>query len=151
VPKTTLNDRVIRNVEPPLRGQFVYWDSKLPGVGCRVSQGVAKTFILKHDTRRITIGRFPIISLAQAYDEAKRMLAEFTLGRIRPQSLHYAQTVELYLDDKAKNRRPRTIDDYRRLLEKHFPFTGQLRRRDRTWTDMPVRRANVCSLGRGGG
>jgi integrase len=137
VPKTTLNDIVLRNAEPPLRGQFMYWDCKLPGFGCRVSQGGAKTFILKHDNRRITIGRFPIISLSEARDEAKRILAEFTLGRVRPQSLPYAQAVEVYLDDKAKNRRPRTIDDYRRLLERHFPFKGQLS--DITHTDVVLR------------
>jgi hypothetical protein len=31
------------------------------------------------------------------------------------------------LADKAKNRRPRTITDYTRMLNVHFLFKGQLR------------------------
>ncbi len=77
MPKTILNDIVLRSLAPLPRGQFVAWDSKLSGFGCRVSQGGTKTFILKHRNRRITLGRYPVLSLADARNEAKRMLAEF--------------------------------------------------------------------------
>ena len=53
-------------------------------------------------------------------------MAEFTLGRIRPQSLPYSEAVLAFLADKAKNRRPRTITDYTRMLNVHFPFKGRL-------------------------
>ena len=82
--------------------------------------------MLKHDNRRITIGKYPIVSLGDAREEAKRLLAEFTLGRLRPQSLRYQEAVRLFLADKAKSTRPRTVADYTRHLSKHFPFKGQL-------------------------
>jgi hypothetical protein len=37
------------------------------------------------------------------------------------------RAVLAFLADKAKNRRPRTITDYTRMLNVHFLFKGQLR------------------------
>lgn len=126
MPILRLNDMSLRSLKPPLKGQVDYWDDGLPGFGCRISQGGSKTFLLKHDNRRMTLGRYPVISLQDARGEAKRLLAEFTLGRIRPQSLAYSEAVKLYLADKAKSARPRTLADYTRHLNKHFTFKGQL-------------------------
>lgn len=126
MPNVRLNDASLRALKRPEKGQEDYWDSNLPGFGCRVSQGGSKTFLLKRQNRRITLGRYPIISLQDARDEAKRLLAEFTLGRLRPQSLPYAEAVKLFLADKAKSARPRTLADYTRSLTRHFPFKGQL-------------------------
>jgi Arm DNA-binding domain/Phage integrase family len=126
MPKVRLNEMGLRSLKPPSKGQVDYWDDGLPGFGCRVSQGGAKTFLLKHDNRRITLGRYPVISLQNARGEARRLLAEFTLGRIRPQSLAYSEAVKLFLADKAKTTRPRTLTDYKRHLARHFPFKGQL-------------------------
>ena len=126
MPRTRLTDMTVRTLKPPLQGQTDHWDKTLPGFGCRISQGGSKTFLLKHDNQRITIGKYPVISLADARDEAKRLLAEFTLGRLRPQSLRYLEAVQQFLADKAKSARPRTVADYTRHLSKHFPFKGQI-------------------------
>lgn len=125
MPSAHFSDRGLQSLLPPTRGQVDWWDTSLPSFGCRISQGGSKTFILKRDNRRITIGRFAIISLSQARTEAKRLLAEFTLGRIRPQSLTYAQAVELFIEDKRRTRRPGTVDEYKRLLDR-LPFRGQI-------------------------
>ncbi|MEY9633411.1 hypothetical protein ABIF66_001640 [Bradyrhizobium japonicum] len=61
--------------------------------------GRAKTFILKTYNSRRAIGRWPLISLAAARREAKRILAEKTLGRIQPQSITVAKARELFLKD----------------------------------------------------
>jgi integrase len=53
------------------------------------------------------------------------MLAEFTLGRIRPQALPYPIAVKLFLEEKGKNRRQRTVGDYERLLGR-LPFKSSL-------------------------
>jgi integrase len=126
VPKISLSDVGLRSLAPPSQGQVVYWDAKLPCFGIRLSQGGSKTFVLKHDNRRITLGHFPIISLQDARDEAKRLLAEFTLGRLHPQNISVKVAVDDYLAEKAKNRRPRTVQDYRWLLHRHFLFPGRL-------------------------
>jgi hypothetical protein len=119
-----LTDIRIRSLPSPKNGQKTYWDA-LPGFGVRVSQGGTKTFVLVcgQDRQRITIGRFPVLSLSDARGEAKRILAERTLGKTRPTKVHWDDAVERYLDAcRAKNNRPRTIADYKRLLARHFPF-----------------------------
>ena len=83
--KITLTDAGLRSLHLPDRGQISYWDARLPSFGVRVSQGGSKTFVLNHKNTIITIGRYPILSLSEARTEAKRLLAEFTLGRVRPQ------------------------------------------------------------------
>jgi integrase len=90
-----------------------------------VSQGGSKTFVVNRNNSLITIGRFPILSLSEARGEAKRLLAEFTLGRVRPQSVTYAQATSLFLEDKTRAKRPRTVADYKRLLGR-LAFRGQL-------------------------
>jgi Arm DNA-binding domain len=52
--------------------QKTYWDDTLQSLGCRISQGGTKSFVLQRgaDRRLIPIGRYPIISLADARDEA---------------------------------------------------------------------------------
>ena len=70
------------------------------------------------DRRTITIGRYPILSLSKARGEAKRLLAEFTLGRSRPQSISFPDALEAFLKDKAQARRPSTVYGYRKILER---------------------------------
>src|SRR4051812_24950934 len=71
-----LTDLAIRKLRPPPAGQVDYWDAT-PGLGtfgCRVSHGGAKTFVLKLNNRRQTIGRYPAITLAEARAEATRRI-----------------------------------------------------------------------------
>ncbi|MEP2123859.1 MAG: tyrosine-type recombinase/integrase, partial [Lentilitoribacter sp.] len=118
-----LTDIAIRQLKPPEKGQKTHMDDAMPNFGVRVSQGGTKTFIVMagQTRQRITIGRFPVITIAEARTEAKRLLAERTLGKHRPKTVTFAEARERFLDHaKAKNR-PRTVKDYTRLL-KHFPF-----------------------------
>lgn len=95
-----LSDASLRSIKAPPKGQSSYWDAGLKSFGVRVSQGGTKTFVLKRDNTLITIGRYGVLTLSEARTEAKRLLAEFTLGRVRPQSLTYEQAVKLYLEDR---------------------------------------------------
>ena len=88
------------------------------------------------ECRLTTIGRFPVISLSQARTEAKRLIAEKTLGKVRPQSIRYDVAVTLFLEDKARNRRPATVADYKKRL-KRLNFKGPLA--DITHTDASQR------------
>lgn len=117
----SLTDATIRALPAPPKGQKIYLDAALKGFGCRVSQGGTKTFLLLLGAQRqkITIGRYPVISLAEARAEAKRLLAEFTLGKRTPQSITFSQAVELFLADKAQSRRPSTVKAYRTKLNRY--------------------------------
>jgi integrase len=116
VPKIDLSDAGLRSFKAPLKGTVDYWDTKLPGFGCRVSQGGAKSFILKLHNSRRAIGRYPLISLSEARVEAKRLLAEKTLGKVRPQSKSFPAAVTEFLEEKATRRRPITVADHKRHL-----------------------------------
>ena len=54
------------------------------------------------------------------------MLAEKTLGKVRPQSITFPSAVEIFLAEKTKARRAGTVANLKQRLERHFPFKGQL-------------------------
>ena len=118
-----LTDLSIRAFAPPESGQVIHLDDQLPGFGVRVSQGGSKTFVLTYgkERKRVTIGRYPVVSLAQARDLAKKHLAEITLG-IRHATISVKSLAERFLAEKAQTLRPRTYGDYKRLLNAHMKF-----------------------------
>lgn len=119
-----LSDAAIRAAKP--RGErFTLWDDTLKGFGIRVFPGGAKSFIvLIGPGRRQTIGRYnpPHFTLSDARTEAKRILAEKTLGRVKPAHTAFEDAVTAFLAEREKSLRPRTLADYKRLLAKHFPY-----------------------------
>jgi integrase len=111
-----LTDMTIQKLSIPERGQKVHPDDTLPGFGVRVSQGGTKTFVLciGEERRRVTIGRYPIVSLAQAREKAKHILAERQLGIVHKPSPSFATVREEYLalrDDRVR-RATRQADGY---------------------------------------
>ncbi|MGV6805894.1 MAG: tyrosine-type recombinase/integrase [Ruegeria sp.] len=141
MPQTKLSDATVRNLPLPEKGQVTHWDAALPGFGVRVSQGGTKTFIVVHGPtrKRYTIGRYGPITLKQARDEAKRLQAGLTLGVIKePVSPTFRDAKEQFLDACRTKNRPRTVYDYNRHLERHFPF-GKIRLSDITRADVQRR------------
>jgi integrase len=90
----------------------------------RVSEGGTKSFVLTHGVRRQreTLGRVGVVSLQQARSEAKRRLAEYTLGKTQSPSITWAAAQERYLADVGRRCKPRTLEDYTYALQKHFRF-----------------------------
>ena len=68
--KQALTDFAIRNIPSPNAGQCEIWDTRIPGFGVRVSHGGSKAFVLLYRfngrPRRMTLGRYPTLSLADA-------------------------------------------------------------------------------------
>ena len=60
------------------------WDGRIPGFGMRVTKAGTKTFILiyrhRGRTRRMTLGRFPVLSLGDAREKANEALRELNSG-----------------------------------------------------------------------
>jgi integrase len=117
-----LTDIAIRNLVAPENTQVTYTDDTLPGFGVRVSKGGAKSFVLVHgrSRRRTTLGRYPIITLAQARAKAKQLLAAKTLGRHAPQTTTFTAALDLYLPALQKRNKPSTVYSTSRLLNTHF-------------------------------
>jgi hypothetical protein len=91
--KIAFTDTGLRSIAPPQKGQRAVWDKSLPGFGLRISQGGSKTFVVNRNNILLTIGRFGVLTLSEARTEAKRLMAEFTLGKVRPQSITYQRTL----------------------------------------------------------
>jgi integrase len=122
-----LTDIGLRALPVPEKGQKLYYDDALPSFGCRVSQGGTRSFFVQHgaDRQFTTIGRYPIISLSDARTEAKRILAERTLGSLRPRSVAWDVALARFLEHLQAKNKPRTVADYTRLLNRHFDFNKQ--------------------------
>jgi integrase len=122
--RLNLSDLAIKNLKPPARGQRTYLDATLPGFGLRVSQGGTKTFTLMHgeDRRLITIGRYPILTLAKARQRAKELLAEQTLGIAQTvPTLRFDEAFALFKQTHTSQKnRERTAKETERLIEKHL-------------------------------
>lgn len=116
-----LTDLSIKSLKPPEKGEQIHYDETLTGFGVRVSEGGTKSYILTHGRRRTreTLGRVGIISLSDARGEAKRRLAEYTLGKHQPKAKSWSTAVSEFL---AEPRKPRTQKDYKRHLAVHFPY-----------------------------
>lgn len=119
-----LSDVAIRSAKPAAAA-YTIWDDATAGFGCRIYPGGQKSFIvLIGSGRRQTIGRYnpPHFSLSDARTEARRILAEKTLGRVKPTHTAFEDAVKVFLAERAKTLRSRTLADYTRLLAKHYPF-----------------------------
>lgn len=84
MPKVNLTARTVKAIKPPLSGRVEYWDQGLPGLWLRVSDRGRKswgiTYRLHGRQRRLTIGKFPNLTLADARDKAGALLREVAFG-----------------------------------------------------------------------
>jgi integrase len=120
--KVSFTDLSVRALKPPAQGQTTVWDAVSP-LGIRISNGGAKTFIVMVGSgQRRTIGKVGLFTLAQARTEARRILAEKTLGFTsrKPASTTFEVALSEFIDIHHKGSRPRTRSEAKRLLEQHF-------------------------------
>ena len=70
-----LTDLAIRTIPPPEKGVKRFWDKD--GLCVQVSQGGTKTFYFVHGSDRqfLKLGRYPIMSLSQARERVRTILA----------------------------------------------------------------------------
>jgi integrase len=100
-----------------------YWDTNTKGLAVRVSpKGLKTFFVLIGSGRRQTLGHYPELKLTDARAAARKVLAEKTLGSVRPTHTAFADVLQDFLDDTAETARPRTVAAYKRYFERHFPF-----------------------------
>jgi hypothetical protein len=123
-----LSEISIRAVKAPSKGAAISYDDVVSGFGVRVRQAGTKSFILTHGPlrERETIGRVGIVGLSDARTEAKRRLAEYTLGKHRPRAVAWNFALQEYLSEVRATRRENTSSEYQRHLKKHFRF-GDMR------------------------
>ena len=85
MPSKNFNVRTINSIKPPSSSRIEYWDDETHGFGLRVSQTGRKTWIVlyRHHgrLRRLTLGTYPPLSLADAREQAKDALRAAAKGK----------------------------------------------------------------------
>lgn len=124
--KCQLTDLVVRSLEPPKRGQRMVRDTLISGFGVRVSQGGTKTFIIVYGQNRkhVTVGRYPLLSLAEARKRARELLLRATVYGDDGPSLTFDEAVERFLSQRKAELKQSTWWSYKTLLERNFSFSG---------------------------
>ena len=126
------------------------WDTQIPGLGIRVLPSGRKSFVLQYRnneqrTRRIVLGRFGVLTLAQARQKARKLLVEVQEGgdpaQTRQDTLKDATVRELatrYLEHHARHmKKPRSAAEDERLLNlKILPVIGPRKVRGVTRSDI---------------
>jgi hypothetical protein len=104
MPKISLSDASLRSLKID-QGQVDFWDAHLPSFGVRVSP-TSKTFMLNIGNSRRSLGRYlpGVFGLSDARTEAKRIMAERTLGRTAPSRIRYSEALQGFLEEKRKRR-----------------------------------------------
>ncbi len=109
-----LTDLSIRKLKPLPTGQKIYYDDVLGGFGVRISQKT-KAFIVTYGEgrKRVTLGKYPETSLADARKAAKKLLSNPSHHKL---SIAFPAARDDFLEEcKAKNR-AKTITEYTRYL-----------------------------------
>ena len=79
MPRINLTDRTVSGLHPLINGQVDYYDVKNPRFGVRISYNGTRTwFVFDIDPqtgkrRRITLGRYPEMTLAEARSASARL------------------------------------------------------------------------------
>lgn len=124
-----LTDLQVRKLKSPTSGQKTYFDDTLSGFGVRVSQGGTKSFIvlLGKQRKRKTIGRYPDFTLQVARREARKLIGNHSTDDLtKLPEIPFEDAKERFLADAEARNKPRTVEEYRRLLDRHFRFNKPL-------------------------
>ncbi len=130
--KISFTQQRIENLAPPREGRTDYYDTGCPKLTCRISSTGNKSFVVlkKNEAgkvQRITLGRFPDISVSQARKLTNEALSKIANGvnpveekrKQRHQAITLQQLLDIYLKDKS-DLREASIVDYKKKLSQGF-------------------------------
>jgi integrase len=134
MPTRALTVAAVARIKPPTKGQFDYFDKGFPGLALRVSYGSAKTWVyfyrLHGKLHRLTLGRVPAMSLAEARDawrDARNAVGKGENPARKPAPKSFAAVAEEWLKrDQAPNR---SAAEVRRVIERNVMPA---------WEDRPI-------------
>lgn len=149
--RAELTDVFLRKMRPPEQAQIDVWDRWIPGFGVRCSRAGTKTFVLVYRVRgkwrRMSLGRYPNLKLAEARKRADAALREISAGR-DPQAAKgttrstapdsFDATVETFIATycKQQNRASTAAETERMLRSVFVPIWQRRSVRDVAKTDV---------------
>lgn len=137
-----LTDAIVRNAKPRDGKAVELADGASTGLslvvipGAKVSKIWRLRFRVAGERKRVTIGRYPDFSLAEARAEAGRLRREVDQGgdpasdrAQRREAPTVLEACERYMSEHARpKRKPRTADGYQAQIDKHIgPAIGKVR------------------------
>ena len=141
MPSTRLTAQFVNSRHPPASGRIEYWDTHTRGLGLRVTDKGAKSWVVMYRTggrqRRLTLGSFPKIKLAAAREMALEALNAVARGRdpaeekkearntiyVAPETV--AKAAEAYIEQRVRPRN-RSWKETRRIFDKYvIPALGR--------------------------
>ena len=144
-----LTDVLLRTLKPKVGRQVEVFDSKVPGLGIRISPGGTKAFVLWYRAgrrgRRLTLGRYPLLSLAEARRRAQEALQSASKGgdpaaeKVDARDSYDQNLFPAVVDEfiaKYARRKTRSWRETERLLKREFAqpwkrlLVSQIARRD---------------------
>jgi integrase len=136
-----LTDAIVKRLPLPAKGNKIHYDDEVPGFGCRVTAGGARSLVLNYVTRagrerRLTLGGFPNWTVAAARQKArelKRLIDDGgdPLGDIEDERAAptVAELIERFQAEHVVRKRPSTVRTYRQMLDLHIgPHFGRHRK-----------------------
>ena len=134
MPQASLTAAFVERQKPPRKGQIEYFDRRLPSFGLRISyRGTKAWFVtlrLSGKLVRITLGRYPAVTLGGARERARAVMRSASEGKDprrereeaerewqRQQRDTFAACAALFLEQHVARRlRLSTQREYRRVL-----------------------------------
>ena len=140
MPTMKLTARTVETFKPPATGRVELWDSSLPGFGIRITDKGSRSWVLMYrmtgggPKRRMTLGTYPMLSLAEARqgagealqmvergvdpvaEKAAAKLRDSTAAQVRPPDTVASVAAE-YVERHAQRntRRPEEVERLFRL------------------------------------
>src|SRR5262245_62438709 len=147
MPRVKLTDRTVQEISPNPSRQVDYFDVRWPGFGVRVSPAGRKSWVVMYRfhgrVRRVTIGPYPYVSLADARAKGKALMTQVFQGT-DPAAVRaaerlaetFAQLADEYLERHAKPRKRTWREDERILRRELLPHWGKMKAKDVTRRDV---------------
>jgi integrase len=131
-PRVVLTDRLLKSLKPASTGQrTVHWDAARPSFGVRITdRGVVSFFVMRRmpgrpQPVRVSLGRYPDLSLAQARALATAAIGDLVAG-IHPKTRErqrrattFAALAEAFLSRPAAAKQ-RTADEIRKTVGRYL-------------------------------
>jgi integrase len=176
-----LTGAAVRQLPKPATGSKIYFDQAnpdvpetedvvIPGLGLRITTSGFRAFTFDYRLkdgsgrqRRLTIGRFPYVTVERARRKARALREAIEQGQdpggekerkrsaavARRMAPSVAQLAERFLAEHVSKRRPNTLDSYQRVFRNHIlPAIGGMKVHEVATDDVQALHAKLTKAGK---